>query len=88
MGAAVTQRTVIKPNPRGEEADPIFETELYDIETGERIPKGWKRESCRTGADKFTIPGPEIFAPGLDPQYAPGRPGRYFVPGQLEGRVW
>jgi len=103
MSAAIAERVVVRPNPKGDEAEPLYEKELYDAATGERIPKGWERQPCRKRAvdwirddrdrpmitqDEFTIPGPEVVAYGLDPQYAPGRPGRYVVAGQLEGRVW
>lgn len=103
MSAAVAERTVARPNPKGDEAAPIVEKELYDVETGERIPKGWERQPCERRAvdwvrddrdrpmvveDEFTIPGPDYIAVGLQSQYMPKRPGRYIVPGRLEGRVW
>jgi hypothetical protein len=89
MSAAVAERTVIRQNPKGDEADPIFEKEMYDPDTGERIPQGWKRQPT-TGRDddEFTVLGPEVSALGLQPQYGRGRRGRYVVAGQLEGRVW
>lgn len=87
MSAAGAERTVIKLNPKGEEADPIFESELFDPRTGERIAEGWRREKA-DHLGRFTVPGPELVATGLQPQYAPHRPGRYLSPMQLEGRVW
>ena len=89
MSAAVAERTVVKLNPRGYEADPIFEVELYDPETGERLPKEWERRRCHgRDHDEFTLPAPEVRCIGLRPEFADARPGRYVVPGQLEGRVW
>lgn len=89
MSAAVAERTVVRPNPKGDEAEPLYEKELYDTATGERIPKGWEKlETHGRDRDEFTIPGPEYIAVGLQSQYMPKRPGRYVVAGQLEGRVW
>lgn len=86
MSPAIAQRTVIKANPKGEEADPIFEVEDYDVDTGERVAR-WKPEPSNAAGD-FTIPGPEYRCVGLQPQYGPGRRGRYLSPMQLEGRAW
>lgn len=86
--SAVAERTVVRPNPKGDEAELIYETELYDTVTGERIPKGWERGEDTDAMGRFTIPGPEVVAYGLEAQYAPKRPGRYVVAGRLEGRVW
>jgi hypothetical protein len=82
---AVAQRTVIKANPKGTEAMPVFEVEEFDPETGERICKGWERlESDAEG--RFTIPAPEYLGAGLKPEFAASRPGRYLLPEELPGR--
>jgi hypothetical protein len=78
---AVAERQIQKLNQRDPDAAPIVETELFDIQTGERIPKGWKRRPPREkGYPNFTIPAPESIALGLRPELSVARPGRYIVP--------
>jgi hypothetical protein len=67
-------RNVQKLNQKDPEAEPAVEAEIYDLDTGQRIPKGWQRVPSKPPQryPNFTIP-------------TDGRPGRYFVP-SLEGR--
>jgi hypothetical protein len=67
-------RHIQKLNQRDPEAEPTVEAEVFDLDTGQRIPKGWRRVASKPPQryPNFTIP-------------TDGRPGRYFVP-SLEGR--